>query len=133
MFITHNLFHSKCLWCSRHTFVLHCTLHLAVTVTCIFKINTKKIETQLIPVIMEKCQMLRRKMLSLANLSLLESETIFSRKIISEKKLLLCIYAQRLSGHSWFNGWRKSLVTGLNWNPWVRERNIKLLLKTVNS
>ena len=49
---------------------------------------------------MEKCQMLRRKMLSLANLSLLESETIFSRKIISEKKLLLCIYAQRLSGHS---------------------------------
>ena len=35
---------------------------------------------------MEKCQMIRRKVLSLANLSLFESETIFSRKIISEKK-----------------------------------------------
>ena len=35
---------------------------------------------------MEKCQMLQRKILSLSNLSLFESETIFSRKIISERK-----------------------------------------------
>ena len=35
---------------------------------------------------MEKYQMLRRKLLSLSNLSLFESETIFSRKIISQRK-----------------------------------------------
>ena len=35
---------------------------------------------------MEKCQTLRRKMLSLSNLSLFESQTIFLRKIISERK-----------------------------------------------
>ena len=35
---------------------------------------------------MEKCQMLRRKILPLSNLSLLGSETIFSQKIISERK-----------------------------------------------
>ena len=33
--------------------------------------------------------MIRRKVLSLANLSLFESETIFSRKIISEKKKII--------------------------------------------
>ena len=35
---------------------------------------------------MEKCQMLGRKILLLLNLSLFESETIFSGKIISERK-----------------------------------------------
>ena len=42
--------------------------------------------------------MLQRKILSLSNLSLFESETIFWRKIISERKakLLLWIYARRL-------------------------------------
>ena len=35
---------------------------------------------------MEKCQMLGRKILLLSNLSLFESETMFSRKIISERK-----------------------------------------------
>ena len=35
---------------------------------------------------MEKCQMLRRKTISLSNLSLFEGETIFSRKIILERK-----------------------------------------------
>ena len=51
-----NLFHWKCLQCSRHTFILYCTLHFAVTITycsyiynevlsCIFNTNTKKIET----------------------------------------------------------------------------------------
>ena len=35
---------------------------------------------------MEKYQMFGRKILSLANLSLLEIETIFSLKIISERK-----------------------------------------------
>ena len=42
--------------------------------------------------------MLQRKILSLSNLSLFESETIFSRKIISERKakLLLWIYDRRL-------------------------------------
>ena len=35
---------------------------------------------------MEKCQTLQRKMLSLSNLSLFESQTIFLRKIISERK-----------------------------------------------
>ena len=35
---------------------------------------------------MEKCQTLRRKMLPLSNLSLFESQTIFLRKIISERK-----------------------------------------------
>ena len=64
---------------------------------------------------MEKCQMLRRKTISLSNLSLFEGETIFSRKIILErKKIMLWIHAWRLSGHLWFNGRRKSLVTGLN-------------------
>ena len=35
---------------------------------------------------MEKCHMLRRKILSLSNLSLLESETIFSQKNYFRKK-----------------------------------------------
>ena len=53
---------------------------------------------------MEICQMLQRKILSLSNLSLFEKETIFSQKIISEKKKsLLWIYARQLSGHLWFN------------------------------
>ena len=64
--------------------------------------------------------MLRRKTLSLSNLSLFESEIIFSWKIISERKnkLLLWIYARRLSGPLWFSGRRKLPVTGLNWNSW---------------
>ena len=33
------------------------------------------------------------------------------------KKLLLWIYARRHTGKLWFNGRRKSLVAGLNWNP----------------
>ena len=113
----------------RHTFVLHRTLHLTITITycsyiynevlsCIFKINTKKIETQLILVITGKFQTLQRKILSLSTLSLFESETILSWKIFSEKKkLLLWIYACRLSSHLWFNGRWKSPVAGLNWNP----------------
>ena len=51
--------------------------------------------------------MLLRKMLSLANLPLFESETIFSRKIISEKNKFLWIYAWQLSGQLWFNGQQK--------------------------
>ena len=59
--------------------------------------------------------MLRGKSLS-SNLSLFESETIFSRKIISErkKKLLLWIYAWRLSGHLRLNDRRKLPVADLN-------------------
>ena len=38
---------------------------------------------------MEQCQMLRRKILSLSNLSLFESETNFSRKIIIERKKIV--------------------------------------------
>ena len=38
---------------------------------------------------MEKCQLLRRKILSLSNISLFESETIFSRKVISDKKVIV--------------------------------------------
>ena len=63
---------------------------------------------------MEKCQMLLRKMLSLANLPMFESETIFSRKIISEKNKFLWIYARQLSGQLWFNGQQKLLVASLN-------------------
>ena len=40
----------------------------------------------LVVIITEKCQMLRRKILSLSNLSLFESKTIFSQKIISGRK-----------------------------------------------
>ena len=48
--------------------------------------------------------MLWRKILSLLNLSLFESETIFSRKIISERKnKFLWIYARQLSGHLWLD------------------------------
>ena len=57
--------------------------------------------------------MLRRKIL-LSNLSLFESETIFSRKIVSErKKIFLWIYAQRISCNLWFHDQRKLLVAGL--------------------
>ena len=41
---------------------------------------------------MEKCQMLRRKLLSLSNLLLFESETIFSRKITSDRKKINYCY-----------------------------------------
>ena len=60
--------------------------------SCIFMINTKKKKKKkkknrnTISVITEKSQMLGRKILSLSNLLLLETETIFSRKIISERK-----------------------------------------------
>ena len=43
---------------------------------------------------MKKCQMLSllsEKILSLSNLSLFESETMFSRKIISERKKLIIV------------------------------------------
>ena len=56
LFAMHNLLHPKCLPCSRHTFILYCTLFLAITfmycsyiyngfLLCIFKINLKKTET----------------------------------------------------------------------------------------
>ena len=72
----------------RDTHSYYITLHLAITITycsyiynevlsSISKINTKKIET-INSCIMEKCQMLQRKILSLSNLSLFESETILS-------------------------------------------------------
>ena len=56
--------------------------------SCIFMINTKKKKKNrnTISVITEKSQMLGRKILSLSNLLLLETETIFSRKIVSERK-----------------------------------------------
>ena len=55
--------------------------------SCIFMINTKKKKNRnTISVITEKSQMLGRKILSLSNLLLLETETIFSRKIVSERK-----------------------------------------------
>ena len=70
--------------------------------------------------------MLQRKILSLSNTSLFESETIFSWKIISQrKKLLLWIYVRWPSSHLWFNGRRKSPVAGLNWNPWFKNKNLK--------
>ena len=126
----------------RQKFISHCTLHLAITIiypwyiynavlSWIFKVNTKKIEKLIF--IMKKCQMSQRKILSLSNLSLFESETIFSRKIISERKakLLLWIYAWWLSGHLWFNNRRKSPVVGLNWNPWLHI-NLQKLLRRLN-
>ena len=55
--------------------------------SCIFiKKKKKKKNRNTISVITEKSQMLGRKILSLSNLLLLETETIFSRKIISERK-----------------------------------------------
>ena len=50
---TCNLFHSECSQCSRHTFILYCTLHLTITfmycsyiynevLSYIFKLNMKK-------------------------------------------------------------------------------------------
>ena len=48
---------------------------------------------QLILVISQKCQMLRRKILSLSNLLLLESETIFSGKNYFRKKKINYCYA----------------------------------------
>ena len=139
MFTMHIILHLNCSYCLRHaiSFIqnihnvfwhkIYCTLHLAVTITycsyiyskvlsCIFKINRKN--RNVIFVITEKCQILQSKILSLSNLSLFESETIFSKKIFhKEKKLLLWIYAWWLSGHLWFNGQRKLLVAGPNWNP----------------
>ena len=51
-----------------------------------YKKKKKKKNRNTISVITEKSQMLGRKILSLSNLLLLESETIFSQKIISERK-----------------------------------------------
>ena len=54
----------------------------------------KKKRNVINPVIMKKCQMLSllsEKILSLSNLSLFESETMFSRKIISERKKLIIV------------------------------------------
>ena len=67
----------------------------------------EKLKKLKIKIIMEKCQMLRRKNLSLSNLLLFESETIFSRKIISGRKneLWLWIHAWQLSGNLWFTDW----------------------------
>ena len=69
---------------------------LPVTITCsklqssfmhlYDKYKKKKKNRNTISVITEKSQMLGRKILSLSNLLLLETETIFSRKIISERK-----------------------------------------------
>ena len=59
------------------------------------KKKKKKNRNVINPVIMKKCQMLSlllsEKILSLSNLSLFESETMFSRKIISERKKLIIV------------------------------------------
>ena len=57
---------------------MYCSYIYNEVLSYIFKINTKKTETQLILVITEKFQMLQRKIFSLSNLSLFESETILS-------------------------------------------------------
>ena len=58
-------------------------------------------------------------------LSSLSKKLIFIKSIIvwkwnhkEKNKSFLWIYAQHLSGHLWFNGQQKSLVSGLHWNPW---------------
>ena len=107
MFTMHIILHLNCSYCLRHaiSFIqnihnvfwhkIYCTLHLAVTITycsyiyskvlsCIFKINRKN--RNVIFVITEKCQILQSKILSLSNLSLFESETIFSKKIFHQEK-----------------------------------------------
>ena len=81
--------------------------------------NYEKIETWFIFAITEKCQMLRRK-----NLIIIKSiivgkwNHLFMKNYFRKKKLLLWIYARRLSGHLWFNGRQKLPVTGLNWISW---------------
>ena len=58
------------------------------------KKKKKKNRNVINPVIMKKCQMLlllSEKILSLSNLSLFESETMFSRKIISQRKKLIIV------------------------------------------
>ena len=58
------------------------------------KKKKKKNRNVINPVIMKKCQMLlllSEKILSLANLTLFESETMFSRKIISQRKKLIIV------------------------------------------
>ena len=140
MFTMHIILHLNCSYCLRHaiSFIqnihnvfwhkIYCTLHLAVTITycsyiyskvlsCIFKINRKN--RNVIFVITEKCQILQSKILSLSNLSLFESETIFSTTTISEGKkwIIVMDLCPATFKSLWFNGWRKSAVASLNWNP----------------
>ena len=112
MFATCILFHLKCLhclWCAisftqnvrnaPDTFILYCTLHFTITITycsyiynevlsCIFKYK-KKIET-------------------------INSCYYGEMPNVTKKNHIII---KSISGHLWFNGRQKSLVTGLNWNP----------------
>ena len=51
----------------------------------------------------------------------LEMKSSFDEKLFQKEKdkLLLWIYAWRLSGHLWFNGRQKSPVAWLSWNPCI--------------
>ena len=49
-------------------------------------------------------------------------EKLFQKE---KNKLLLWIYARRLSSHLWSNGWQKLPVTGLNWNLWEPQSNLE--------
>ena len=84
-----------------NTFILYCTLHVAITImycsyiynevlSCIFKINTRKMET--IHVIMEKCQMsslsLSKKILS--NLLMVwKWNHLFHEKLFQKEKIIV--------------------------------------------
>ena len=63
---------------------------------------------------MEQCQMLRRKILSLSNLSFFESETNFSRKIIIERKKIV-VDLRQATFRSFTVKWSAKIVCpGLN-------------------
>ena len=65
--------------------------------------------------------MLRRKILSLSNLSLFESETIFSRKIISERKKINYCYGFMPGDFQVISG---SMVGKNRWSPASTETSV---------
>ena len=139
LFATHNLFHLKRLYCSRRTIsfiqnvhnfhdtlVLHCTLHLAITITycsyiynevlsCISKINMKKIETQFL-LLRRNAKCYEEKSYHYQIYHYLKVKPSFHEISFqkAKSKLLLWIYAWQISGHLWFNVRQKLLVASLN-------------------
>ena len=123
----------------RHTFILYPTLHLAIFITyCsyiynevlsgIFKINTKKNRNVINSYYYgEMPNVNKEKSYHYQIYHCLKVKPFFHEKLSQKEKnkLLLWIYVRWPSSHLWFNGWRKSPVAGLNWNPWFKNKNLK--------
>ena len=105
---------------------MYCSYIFSKVLSCIFKINTKIIETYFL-FLQRNAKCYKEKSYLYQIYHCLKVKPSFHEKLFQKEKneLLLWIYARWLSSHLWFNGHWKSLVAGLNWNACFKKFYVK--------